>query len=324
MNALIIRSGALGDTLMLLPALAHLAGKASITLVGRLPGIDFLRSFVDHCMNFESGGWHTLFRDSPESGYEPPVSGMDMVVAFSAESGPVLQENLQRFFPASTVRVSPPFPPQSSEVHVALYLARCLQEAGLPLDPPAVLASAQKSPLLVPEIMRGQKRCIVLHPGSGSPLKNYSPDFWSELLKALKQAVHPNHDKLSLLLGPAEEDNRPFYERLGEKAAAEVLCSPEREALLSLLGKASLYIGLDSGVSHLAAMCGTPSLVLFKYTPVSQWLPSQWLPIGPRVRVLTGDKGDRSLVEHTLLEAVILTGHIRPPTVPVKGLPGAD
>ena len=66
MKILIIRAGALGDTLMLLPAVTQLSDRAQVYLAGRYPGIDYLRPFVHRTYDFESSGWQKLFMDSPE------------------------------------------------------------------------------------------------------------------------------------------------------------------------------------------------------------------------------------------------------------------
>jgi len=46
------------------------------------------------------------------------------------------------------------------------------------------------------------------------------------------------------------------------------------------LGRARLYVGNDSGITHLAAAAGAPVLALFGPTD-----PSVWVPRGPNVRV---------------------------------------
>ena len=299
MNVLIIRSGALGDTLMLMPAIAQLKGKAHITLVGRSPGIDYLRPHVARCMDFESRGWHTLFLDPSESGFRPPVSQIDVAVAFSADIEKNLQRNLQTLFPNSDVHVFGPFPAVGLNSHAALYIARCLQAAGLPLDAIASIEAAQRQPLLAsPETEEEREMRIVFHPGSGSAKKNYSPAFWIALLNALQKELYLQPGAFSLLLGPAEENVQSTYERHAKNGTLEIMFSLQKEALTSLLRKASLYIGLDSGISHLAAMCGTPTISLFKSTSMSQWRP-----IGPHVSVLKAKNGDASLVGRVLREA---------------------
>jgi len=43
------------------------------------------------------------------------------------------------------------------------------------------------------------------------------------------------------------------------------------EALAGLLSCASLYIGNDSGVSHLSGFMGTPTIALYKTTDPKKW-----------------------------------------------------
>jgi heptosyltransferase-3 len=50
------------------------------------------------------------------------------------------------------------------------------------------------------------------------------------------------------------------------------------------LAAASLYIGNDSGITHLAAAAGAPVIAIFGPTD-----PALWAPRGPRVRVIQGN-----------------------------------
>jgi heptosyltransferase-2 len=55
----------------------------------------------------------------------------------------------------------------------------------------------------------------------------------------------------------------------------------------ALLGRSQLFIGHDSGISHLAAAAGAPCLLLFGPTD-----PGVWAPINAGVRVLEAPNGD--------------------------------
>jgi ADP-heptose:LPS heptosyltransferase len=54
------------------------------------------------------------------------------------------------------------------------------------------------------------------------------------------------------------------------------------DELLGLLKESRLFLGNDSGATHLAAALGVPTLAVFG--PSDPWL---WRPLGPRVRVVT-------------------------------------
>ena len=82
MRLLIIRAGALGDTLMLMPSINQLRGRAEIFFSGRYPGIDYLRPYVDHCIDFESSGWHSLFLNGNNARRKIALPGFDSVAVF--------------------------------------------------------------------------------------------------------------------------------------------------------------------------------------------------------------------------------------------------
>jgi ADP-heptose:LPS heptosyltransferase len=67
------------------------------------------------------------------------------------------------------------------------------------------------------------------------------------------------------------------------------------DRLMALLNESVLFIGHDSGISHLAAMLGTPTIALFKASD-----PIQWRPLGPSVRVIRGSASDDGLL-HTVV-----------------------
>jgi ADP-heptose:LPS heptosyltransferase len=61
------------------------------------------------------------------------------------------------------------------------------------------------------------------------------------------------------------------------------------------LAQAEVYVGNDSGISHLAAAAGTPVVALFGPTD-----PAVWAPRGPRVTVITRAAMDEIGVEEVL------------------------
>ena len=57
------------------------------------------------------------------------------------------------------------------------------------------------------------------------------------------------------------------------------------DKLAYLYGCASLYIGNDSGPTHLAAATGIPTIALFGPTD-----PAVWGPVGKQVYIVEGDR----------------------------------
>ena len=121
------------------------------------------------------------------------------------------------------------------------------------------------------------RQTIVIHPFSGSPSKNWPFDRYRQLEKQLAIPVE-------WTAGPDERLER----------------ATRFDSLLDLarwIRGASAYVGNDSGISHLAAAVGIPSVILFGPTN-----PSVWAPRGRDVTILR----DASLKDLTV-EAVVRT-----------------
>ena len=292
-NVLIIRPGALGDTLMILPALVDLEGKVDTTFVGRQPGLDFVRDFVYLSMDFEVSGWHRLFMTRPND-RGLPVMQTDLVIAFFSKEGSRLRQNLAFYFPRTPIHVFPSLPAKGKDVHSAHYISACLKLSGLPVDPERSMESAADRAILADKGKPRKRNRIVLHPGSGDLRKNHPPGFWLDLRDKLGREVGFRELDLVFLLGPAEAALVSLFEK-NVRSPAKIHNCPDNGVLVDLLRGAALYIGHDSGVTHLSAMLGTPTVSLFKKSE-----SSQWRPLGPCVKVIRNQDPGPELVEKVI------------------------
>jgi heptosyltransferase-3 len=115
-------------------------------------------------------------------------------------------------------------------------------------------------------------RFVAIHPGSGAPRKNW--DGFPDLVRQLQS----RGTDVIVLLGPAETERA-----VNLWSEVSLIRNASLRKVAALLQRASGYIGNDSGISHLAAAVGTPSLVLFG--PASD--AATWAPQGLRVEVIT-------------------------------------
>lgn len=283
-HILIIRPSALGDTLLLGPALRELTNSEEITLIGRFPGIEFLKPFLSHCIDYEGGGWHTIFSEKPNCEKIPTVAS-DIVISFLTDPNGTAQRGLQGCFENVPIQSFPPFPKKGENIHTALYLASCLKNSGLSLDPKKAFEDAVKKPLFMDQGQPIRKKNIVIHPGSGSKTKNYPSNFWLELINGIGHNLIKN---LTILAGPAELFWQADLINNLEARGINIAKPLSAEGLLSIFQKTYLYIGLDSGITHLAAMCGVHTIALFKSSSVNQWAP-----IGPNVTIFQKIKSPR-------------------------------
>jgi heptosyltransferase-3 len=127
---------------------------------------------------------------------------------------------------------------------------------------------------------------LALHPGSGSERKNWSIENWIELAKTLLNAK-ALFRTIIFASGEADEKEmarlRTLFEHESQVGFAHGLPLPQLAALL----EQSIFLGHDSGISHLAAAAGARCLILFGPTD-----PKVWAPLNKDVRVLVAPNND--------------------------------
>lgn len=142
------------------------------------------------------------------------------------------------------------------ERYIVQHLATILEPDEVPLT--------AEAPTLVPAGTPSDPRSVFFHPGGGTgrkrwPIANYAPLI--DALRAAFPAARP-----VLVVGEAEEDIAPSLRPL----FAETLESPPLSGLPALLADRP-YLGMDSGITHLAAASGARVLALFGPTDPAVW-----------------------------------------------------
>lgn len=92
--------------------------------------------------------------------------------------------------------------------------------------------------------------------------------------------VQERPERLVTVLGPADDPVHEFVTEMARVVDLRVIAGLSLPQLAALLALASAYVGNDSGVTHLAAAMGAPTLALFGPTS-----PEIWAPRGANVRV---------------------------------------
>lgn len=236
--------------------------------------------------------------ENPDGPLAAALHGADVVIAWT-RSADVLSTLRAR---SRRVLAQDPAPP-AGVGPVGLWLARPLAALGLdPVVPPPTLVFSPEETAAAGRIATSlPTRFLALHPGSGSPSKNWPPERFVGLLAA----VEPDRPWL-LVLGPAEGEGPPPL--VAQARAVRASGLPPR-VLAALLARAGLLVGNDSGVSHLAAAAGAPTLALFGPTD-----PSIWAPLGPAVEVVRSpDDTMAGLPLADVVEAAVRTRRPDPP-----------
>jgi ADP-heptose:LPS heptosyltransferase len=141
---------------------------------------------------------------------------------------------------------------------------------------------------------------VIIHPGSGSEKKRWPLQRFLEIGERLGQ----KGIKGAVVTGEGELRITALIEKTSLPPGWSWLHSPSLHTLSGLLQETDLYLGNDSGITHLAAVCGTEIVALFR----EEFVPA-WLPYG-RVHLLSaGSLGEISVeaVWKTVLGALRLS-----------------
>lgn len=259
MNILWVHSGGIGDMILSFPAMAHVAAQGELSALGHATRLQLSKAcgLAREVHDLDSVDFHTLFATATER-LRTFLAPFDKAIVWMEDRGEIALALSKAGIPE--VSCFKGIPLEDWERHASDYYLDCLKA-------PAVAPF----PLRVPP-STAPKYDVILHPGSGGRKKNYPlPQFLEAACRLESQGR-----SIAWSLGPAEEGFT-----LPQRACTLPHCS--LVDLAAILARADLYIGNDSGISHLAAAMGCPTIVLFGPTD-----PQVWCPLGPSVKVLTG------------------------------------
>ncbi len=285
----VIHPGAVGDVLLARPSLSlirrqfpqHeivlLAGSA----VGRL-----LResSEIDRVFPLESAHLGELFAgdDSVHVAYKHWLRGCDLAVGWLQDAEGIITTTL-RGLGVPRICVRSPFSSSLLSEHQA---GRCLEVLeGKPASEvkgdPLILSSHVRQcgrHLLQRVNWSGRQRLVIVHPGSGSTHKCMEPANFTPVIEWLR---HEGTFPL-LVQGPSDGE---VVDRLQRtlRVAVPVIRHMELSTVAAVLSHADLYLGHDSGITHLAAALSVPTIACFGPTS-----PRRWAPLGHTVAIVTG------------------------------------
>jgi ADP-heptose:LPS heptosyltransferase len=272
-SVLVLFPGALGDFMCFLPALWALRQRhaAPMRIIANAELIDLVRLPGATIASIDRREIADLFgpseRLSPET--HELCGGFATIHSWSGFSSPDLRRHLA-LLGSEHVWVHP-FRGMRPGQHATDYYARCV---GLvPVRPPAstVVHDSKWWADFRQRHRLADRHTLVMHVGSGSAKKNWQG--FGEVARYWRQH-YP--DAIVLLHGPAE--NAGSTPVTPDVLPVAGLSLPQVAALLQ---RSSLYLGNDSGISHLAAAVGAHGVALFGPSD-----PTVWAPRGGALQIL--------------------------------------
>lgn len=160
------------------------------------------------------------------------------------------------------------FPPQSrSAIHLIEEFARSLgikdvRAQHWQLTPSAFLLEKTRACL-------DSRPLVLIHPGPTWTVKQWPPESWAKLIHALQQQLGVR----VIQVGADSYDSRPDVSAFRIHGAEDWVGKLDLLEISAFMKQASLFIGVDSGLLHLAASVGTASVGLFGPTLAHCILP---------------------------------------------------
>lgn len=293
---LISHSGGIGDLLLSLPAMRLFCqnfSPYSLELLGypeRLALISWdLQAQKIH--SFEKAEMAYLYsgQASLPNILKSFLSSFEIALLFGKKQSQNLQSILKEAG-VKQVLFLDSFPNCDKLVHVTDYHLAALEKMGLRRKDEWITAPlhlAQEATKFGAHFWREHnitpdQKILAIHPGSGNPAKNWSPKNFARVADYFAPVA-----KILLISGPASGSaSEGITEVKKELKIAKPILAHDLPLihLAGLLNWCTAYLGNDSGITHLAASLGIPTLAIFGPTN-----PLVWGPKGERVQILYTD-----------------------------------
>lgn len=300
----IINPGAIGDNLLTLPLAAYMQKTLALEAVDFIGNADYIeylqgRSCISNTKSINSLPLYNLFVDPAEFVLDEGqklaklLRSYEWIVSFLGDPGSSFENNLIASIYTShpaQISILPLIPDENESTHVSRFYiekfcqANDLDQIDFKFNPDAKLIKPietdfENGKMLARSLgVDNEKKKIAIHPGSGGRYKCWNIENISAVARNLKTAGH----EILFLLGPAETERFSAEEKHTLAAIGKIFSSLPLRQTMQTIASCDCFLGNDSGISHLSAALGKPTVVLFGPTN-----PDVYRPIGPHVEVVT-------------------------------------
>ena len=270
---LIIRGGALGDFILTLPVIQTVKKNfpsADIDLIGSGSYPLLAENYISNVYSLTDARWLSLYTDSPlEKELKNYLQQFDLIISYIGNSEHIFNSHIKNLKGEGFLHCNPY--PGIFEGHIIEHLLFPLKRLRVKEihQPQIQLDERAKKYALKFWEEKGlySKRAIAIHPGSGSVKKRWQVERFIELANLLQR----EGTNIVFILGEAEYDLKSELNKLPSETI--VLLDLSIIDLAAILERCFLYIGNDSGVTHMAGALNIPTIALFGPTDPQNWGP---------------------------------------------------
>ncbi|MGQ3683531.1 MAG: glycosyltransferase family 9 protein [Candidatus Loosdrechtia sp.] len=286
---LMIRPGALGDVIVTLPtfsAIRRYFQGSHIEVMGSTSFLEIVkgRFYADTISRFDQADMAAFFvKDIQISEtIKKRFSAMDVIISFAMDKEHIMITRLETTGARHVIQYSP-FPPDGERIHITDHFLKFLDLLGIPYDSKIPELFLQKEDRLfadnfIKDRVDTSKRLLVaVHPGSGGQKKCWPVKRFAGLISRLEEEMDAC---VFVISGPADNE---IIERLRGEIRKDLIMVERLSipCLAAVIKQCNLFIGNDSGVTHLAAATGTDTIAIFGPTD-----PVIWGPRGEQIEIL--------------------------------------
>lgn len=233
----------------------------------------------------------------PLSGFFIPTAILDpnlmeyfgsfnLVISYLFDPDCVFANNVRRCGVRQFIEASP----RPKELHAAAHYCKPLEALAIYVNEPRPrLFPSEEDRAAASRFLQrtGRERIVAVHPGSGSEKKNWPAEKFAALCRWLTD--EPRHAVSGLLVvqGEADEQAVGALQTLLESRPVTLARGLKLVELAAVLERCALFLGNDSGISHLSAAVGAPTVALFGAASLPIWEPR-----GGSVRVIRFGEND--------------------------------
>jgi heptosyltransferase-3 len=273
-GCLVVRLGAIGDTVLTVPALRALRQRhRRLVVVGGAAARALLPPVVDRVLDVESSVAAGLFLPDPSPASRAELGAFDEAVVWLNEPDVVAQALRRIGIPrVHAARARP-----AGRCHVVDHLLATIGEPpGALVELPVTVDARRRAAARLSQL-GVRPGSVLLAIGAGGVRKRWPAERFADLADRVDRPV-------AVLAGPADGEALAVFRRL--RPTVPVVDGVELAMLPALLSEVTLVVANDSGPGHLAAAVGTSVVALFGPTD-----PAVWAPRGRRVSVLYAEDG---------------------------------